>query len=140
MGPRWRAVGGGLVVAGLLFGAYLFAVIAPIAKTVGFDAYAYWHLSLADPYAILEGQLGAFPYSPVIARLFSPFSNLSWPSFLVLWTAALLATAIWLGGWRASSCSRRLRWRRLGSAAVLALPPDPIQRYHGPIPSLVGAS
>jgi hypothetical protein len=140
MGPRWRAVGGGLVVAGLLFGAYLFAVIAPIAKTVGFDAYAYWHLSLADPYAILEGRLGAFPYSPVIARLFSPFSLLSWPSFLVLWTSGLLATAIWLGGWRDSSGSSRVGWRRFGWLAVLAFPPVAIELYHGNIQLLIAAA
>jgi hypothetical protein len=134
VGGRWRAVGGGLVIAGLLFGAYLFAVIAPIAKTVGFDAYAYWHLSLADPYATLEGQLGAFPYSPVVARLFSPFANLSWPSFFVLWTSALLATAIWLGGWRGTG------WRRLGWLAVLAFPPVAIELYHGNIQLLIAAA
>src|SRR5260221_6769770 len=134
MGPRWRAVGSGLVLAGLLFGAYLFGVIAPIAKTVGFDAYAYWHLSLADPYATLEGQLGAFPYSPVLARLFSPFSLLSWPSFWLLWTAGLLATAICLGGWRGTG------WRRLGWLVVLAFPPVAVELYHGNIQLLIAAA
>ena len=37
-----RAVRDGLGVAGLLFAAYLFLVVAPKAGTFGFDAYAYW--------------------------------------------------------------------------------------------------
>ena len=132
-----RPVRDGLVVAGLLFGAYTFAVIAPIAKTVGFDAYAYWSCSLASPYSVLEGQLGAFPYSPVIARLFAPFSALPWESFLVLWLGVLLGTAIWLGGWRASG---NATWRRWGWVYVLAFPPVAIELYHGNVQLLIAAA
>jgi len=34
-----RAIRDGLAVAGLLFAAYLFAIVAPRAGTVGFDAF-----------------------------------------------------------------------------------------------------
>ena len=39
-----RALRDGLVVAGLLFLVYLFAVVAPVQGTVGFDAFAYWNV------------------------------------------------------------------------------------------------
>ena len=50
--PVRRAVRDGAVVAGLLFLAYLFVVVAPVAGTVGFDAFAYWNVNPADPYAV----------------------------------------------------------------------------------------
>jgi len=92
----------GLVVSGLLFAVYLFVVIAPVAGTFGFDAFAYWSFPRADPYYLAEGHLGSFVYTPVIARLFAPFALLDWYPFIVLWTALLAGTAIWLGGWRRS--------------------------------------
>src|SRR6476620_5028793 len=96
-----RAVRDGLALAGLVFAGYLFLVVAPRAGTFGFDAYAYWSVDLTDPYAVPAGTFGAFTYSPVIARLFAPFGQLSWPAFLWLWTAVLVATLIWLG-WRST--------------------------------------
>lgn len=127
MSPARRALRDGLVVAGLLFTAYLFVVVAPQAKTVGFDAFAYWSVSLDDPYATRIGGLGSFLYTPAIARLFAPATNLDWPTFLWLWLAALLATAIWLGG--------RKRW-----LWVLALPPVALELYHGNIHLLMAAA
>jgi hypothetical protein len=121
-----RALRDGLVLAGLLAGAYLFVVVAPQAKTVGFDAFAYWSLSIDDPYATHIGGLGAFLYTPVMARLFAPAANLDWITFLWLWLAVLLATAIWLGG-------RRWLW-------VLAFPPVALELYHGNIHLLIAAA
>jgi len=72
----------GLAVAGLLFGVYLFVVIAPGAGTFGFDARSYWDYTMADPYALTHGTLGSFVYSPVIARLFAPFTGLDWGTFV----------------------------------------------------------
>jgi len=123
----WRAVRDGLIVAGLLFAGYLFAVVAPVAGTVGFDAFAYWHVNLDHPYELAAGSFGAFPYTPVIARLFAPASLLSWPAFWWLWTAALLATALWLGG---------RRWW----VAVLAFPPVALELYHGNVHLLLAAA
>jgi hypothetical protein len=125
--PARRALRDGLVVAGLLFGAYLFVIVAPQAGTVGFDAFAYWNLSIDDPYATHIGGLGSFLYTPVLARLFAPASNLDWPTFLWLWLAALLATALWLGG--------RGRW-----LWVLAFPPVALEIYHGNIHLLMAAA
>ena len=127
MSPARRALRDGLVVAGLLFGAYLFVVVAPHAKTVGFDAFAYWSLNLADPYATHIGGLGSFLYTPVVARLFAPATNLDWPAFLWTWLSILLATALWLGG------RRRWLW-------VLAFPPVALELYHGNVHLLMAAA
>jgi len=123
---RRRAVRDGLMVAGLIFAAYLFVIVAPSEQTVGFDAWAYWSLNVEHPYRLAAGALGAFPYSPVIARLFAPAGLLAWPTFLFLWLAILLATALWLG------------WRR--SLLVLALPPVTVDLYHGNIHLLMAAA
>jgi len=129
-GPRSpatrRAVRDGLVIAGLLFGAYLFLVVAPVSGTFGFDAFAYWHLDPSAPYAQSAGGLGAFTYTPVVARLFAPFAALPWPTFLWLWTAGLIATLIWLG------------WR--STLVVLAFPPVALELYHGNVHLLIAAA
>ena len=76
-----RAIRDGLAVAGLLFAAYLFAIVAPRAGTVGFDAFPYWSVDLEHPYARVAGEFGAFTYTPVAARAFAVASLLSWPAF-----------------------------------------------------------
>jgi hypothetical protein len=115
----------GLVLAGLLFGVYLFAVIGPVAGTFGFDAFAYWAVDAADPYRELVGGLGAFTYTPVAARLFDPVGSIPWPAFLWAWTAILLGTCLWLGG-------RRFLW-------VLAFPPVALELWHGNVHLLLAA-
>jgi len=125
--PAWvRAIRDGSVVAGLFFAAYLFLVVAPKAGTFGFDAFAYWSIDPAQPYRATAGALGAFTYSPVIARLFEPFGELPFWQYLWLWSAALLGTAIWLGG----------RW----ALAVLAFPPVALELYHGNVHLLMAAA
>jgi len=123
---RQRAVVHGLVVAGLLFAAYLFLVVAPRAGTVGFDAYAYWAVDLDDPYRRTAGALAAFTYSPVLARIFALAGGLDFWQFLWFWEALLVATLIWLGG---------RRW-----PAVLAFPPVALELYHGNIHLLLAAA
>ncbi|HYN69586.1 MAG TPA: glycosyltransferase family 87 protein [Candidatus Eisenbacteria bacterium] len=123
---RQRAIRDGLVAAGLAFLAYLFVVVAPSAGTVGFDALSYWGYSLTDPYFLQHGTMGSFVYSPVTARLFAPASLLPWLTFLWLWLALLVGTAIWLGG-------RRWLW-------VLAFPPVAVEIYHGNIHLLIAAA
>lgn len=130
-----RAIRDGLTVAGLLFGAYLFLVVAPQAQTVGFDAMSYWGYDPDDPYRLTHGSLGSFVYSPVIARLFAPFTWLPWPAFLWLWTALLIGTVIWLGrrGW-----PNRAAWT--GPLMVLAFPPVAVELYHGNVHLLIAAA
>lgn len=123
---RARAIRDGLTVAGLLFAAYVFVVVAPSARTVGFDAFAYWHLDITAPYALGAGSFGAFTYTPVAARLFAPAALLSWPAFLWLWLAVLVATTVWLG------------WRR--TLLLLAFPPVAVELYHGNIHLLIAAA
>jgi hypothetical protein len=127
--PARRAARDGAIVAGLLFTVYLFVVVAPGAGTFGFDAYAYWSVNLADPYSRTAGALGAFTYSPVIARLFAPFGMLLFWQFLLLWDGLLVGTAAWLG---------------LGSArsllAVFAFPAVALELYHGNVHLLMAAA
>jgi hypothetical protein len=126
LSPVRRALRDGLVLAGLLFTGYLFVVVAPQARTVGFDAWAYWTLDISNPYATHIGGLGSFLYTPVIARAFAPVSNLPWLTFLWFWLAFLVATAVWLGG-------RRWLW-------VLAFPPVALELYHGNVHLLMAAA
>jgi glycosyl transferase family 87 len=122
-----RALRDGAVVAGLLFLAYLFVVVAPQAKTVGFDALSYWIYSIDDPYRITHGTMGSFVYSPVAARLFQLDSLLPFWQFLWLWLALLVGTILWLGG------RRRWLW-------ILAFPPVAFELYHGNIHLLIAAA
>lgn len=118
----------GAVLAGCLFTANLFLVVAPDAGTLGFDAYAYWSIDPLDPYRVGVGGLGAFNYSPVIARLFQPFGLLDWLSFLWIWLALLLGTVIWLG-----ERGHRVLW-------LLAFPPVALELYHGNVHLFLAAA
>jgi hypothetical protein len=123
-----RALRDGAVIAGLLFLVYLFVIVAPTAGTFGFDAFAYWNVDIADPYKAGVGGLGAFNYSPPIARLFDPFGALEWPTFLWIWSALLVGNLIWLGG-----RGVRVLW-------LLALPPVALELYHGNVHLWIAAA
>ena len=123
-----RAVRDGAVIAGLLFAAYLFGVVAPAAGTVGFDAFAYWNVNAADPYVVPVGGLGAFNYSPPIAWLFGPFGALEWPTFLWLWLALLIGNIVWLG-----NRGPRILW-------ILAFPPVAMELFEGNIHLWIAAA
>lgn len=123
---RRRALRDGLALAGLLFAAYLFVIVAPQAQTFGFDAFAYWSLDIEHPYTQSAGYFGAFTYTPVAARLFSPAGLLSWPTFLWLWLALQVGTVVWLG------------WR--SALLVLAFPPVAVEIYHGNIHLVMAAA
>jgi hypothetical protein len=118
----------GAIVAGLLFMVYLFVIVAPHQGTVGFDAFAYWNVNPADPYATVVGGLGAFNYSPPIAWLFAPFGALDWPTFLWLWLALLVGNIVWLG-----RRGVRMIW-------LLAFPPVALELYHGNIHLWIAAA
>lgn len=75
----------GLTVFGLLYAAYVFLVQAPRTGTFGYDAFAYWSVSLAQPYTIPHGALGSFPYAPPIALLFDLFGAVPWSNFVLAW-------------------------------------------------------
>ena len=123
-----RPFGHGLVAAGLMFGAYLFLVVGPSVQTVGFDAYAYWTVDLADPYAAPVGAIGSFNYSPPVALVSDVFSLMEWWAFWFLWTALLIATVIWMGG--------SPGW----IVAAFAVPFVTLELYHGNIHILLAAA
>jgi hypothetical protein len=63
----------------------------------GHDARAYWAAPLDDPYEPGSvGQESAYLYSPAFLVALSPLRALSWPLFLGLWTAGLLAVLFWM--------------------------------------------
>jgi len=129
---RVRALRDGAILAGLLFLGYLFLVLAPRARTVGLDAYAYWSLDQSDLYGRAQGAVlgpGAFRYSPPIAQLFAPLGALPWGTFLLLYESLLLGTIVWMG---------RRRW--LPVLAILAFPPVAIELYYGNIHLLLAAA
>lgn len=123
-----RAVRDGGIIAGLIFAAYLFMVVAPVAQTFGFDSYAYWLVDGNDPYRLSVGALGAFTYTPPIARLFDPFGTIEWWTFLWIWLALAVGTLVWLGG-----RGIRVLW-------LLALPPVALELYHLNIHLLLAAA
>lgn len=127
-GRLLRPLRHGAMLVGLLFTAYLFVVVAPSAGTLGFDAYAYWSIDPADPYATGVGGLGAFNYTPPLARLFQAFGVLDWLTFLWLWLALMVGTVIWLG-----DRSSRVLW-------LLAFPPVALELYHGNVHLFIAAA
>jgi glycosyl transferase family 87 len=129
---RRRALRDGSILAGLLFLGYLFVVLAPRARTVGLDAYAYWSLDQSDVYGRAQGAVlgpGAFRYSPAVAQLVAPFGQLPWGTFLLLYESVLLGTIVWLG---------RRRW--VPVLAILAFPPVAIELYYGNVHLLLAAA
>ena len=121
-------VGIGLVLAGLLFGLYLFAILAPKTQTFGFDAFAYWNVSMPDPYAVPVGALGSFNYSPAFALVADWFSGLDWWVFLWCWTMFLVGTVIWITG--------SPGW----VLVAFSLPFVALELYHGNINILLAAA
>lgn len=94
---RWHALRDGLVLAGLVFTAYLIFVAAPNKGTLAVDALAYWTVDLEQPYAGDLGDVGFFAYSPPVAAFLYPFTHLPWIAFVAGWYALLVAALAWLG-------------------------------------------
>ncbi|MEX1335780.1 MAG: glycosyltransferase family 87 protein [Candidatus Limnocylindrales bacterium] len=93
-----KPIGVGLIVAGYLFAAYLFFVTAPMIGTFGFDAFAYWNVTMPDPYEIPHGSLGSYNYSPAFAQVADLFSAVDLWVFLWVWTCLLVGSVIYLAG------------------------------------------
>ena len=123
----WRRIArDAAVVTGLIFAAYLFIVSAGQKGSMAFDVVAYWQLDLGNPYTASVGDLGFFPYSPAIALLIAPFTQLPWLVFVSGWYALLIAAIAWLG--------------RRDVLALLAFPPVAIDLYHGNIHLLLAVA
>jgi hypothetical protein len=95
---RLLGVWGVLVAAGLVVLVMALAEpFQPDSFGPGHDARAYWAAPLDDPYVPGSvGQESAYLYSPAFIWLLSPLRALSWPLFLGIWTAGLLAVLFWL--------------------------------------------
>jgi hypothetical protein len=126
---RRRAVRDGLIIAGWLATIFILVVVPYAGRSLGYDAYSYWSISLDELYGRTQASnftLGAFRYAPPIAFLFAPLGLLPWWLFLVVWEAIMLATVVWLGG----------RW----ALVLLALPPVALELYHGNVHLLMAAA
>ncbi|HUR16262.1 MAG TPA: glycosyltransferase family 87 protein [Candidatus Limnocylindrales bacterium] len=121
-----RTVSHAAVLAGLIFCAYLVFVAAPVKGSLGFDVAAYWSVDLAAPYHGSVGDHGFFAYSPAIALLLAPLTQLPWPVFLGLWYALLVGALVFLG--------------RRSTLLLLAFPPVAIDLYHGNIHLLLACA
>ena len=107
---------------------FIFLVLAPATGTFGYDSFAYWNVSAADPYSVPLGNLGSFNYSPPAVLAADPLGSLDWWVFAFLWTALLVGTIVWLSG--------SLIW----VLAALAFPPVAYELYHGNIHLLLAAA
>lgn len=93
-----------LGIWGVLAAATLVVLVIALAQPFqpdsfgpGHDARAYWSAPLEDPYVPGSvGQESAYLYSPAFLVALSPLRALSWPLFLGIWTAGLLAVLFWL--------------------------------------------
>jgi hypothetical protein len=97
--PRYqRPVRDALILVGLLRAFVFFVVQGEHPwEFWGIDARAYWAVELVHPYASSGvGELSTYLYSPAFAQLLAPFSNLPFPFFFALWTAASATILVWL--------------------------------------------
>lgn len=118
----------GLVVAGWLFLGFVFLHLAPARQSMGYDAFAYWNVSMPNPYTVGVGGLGAFNYAPPVAMIADWFGALEWWVFLWVWTLLLVGTVVWIAG---------------SSGWVLvafAIPFVTLELYHGNIHILLAAA
>ena len=65
----------------------------------GMDARCYWVPNLADPYlhSNWTDQI-AYPYSPAFLQILQPIRLLSWPAFMAVWAAILIAAMVYITG------------------------------------------
>ena len=123
-----RAIGHGLIVAGWLFLAYVFLIIAPREGIFGMDAWAYWNVDRPDVYSVPLSGFGSFPYSPPAALVADTFDAVPWNTFIWFWTALLVATGIFIGG------------SGLWIAIVFAFPPVALDLLYGNIHLLLAVA
>jgi hypothetical protein len=115
-------------MAGWIFLVFVFAVTARETRTFGFDAFAYWNVSMPEPYANPVGALGSYNYSPAFAQVADWFSLLDWWVFLYFWTLLLVGSVIWLAG--------SPTWVAVG----FAIPFVALELYHGNIHILLAVA
>jgi hypothetical protein len=126
MGPARLRILDTLILASLAAALVAASVTGAIRGTWGFDAWAYWAVDLADPYALPMNAHGAFLYSPAFAQLASLFAVAPWELFIALWTVLLVATLAWIGDGRA--------------ALLFLLPPVTFELLYGNVHLLLAAA
>ena len=122
---RERALRDGLSIAGLISVIWFWNHGWP---TLGYDAYAYWHVDPISPYHYhgAPDELGAFRYSPAAAQMFGLVNWLPWDAFFWLVLVVSVAALAWMGRW----------W----VVAILGLPPVLYSLWLGNIDVLIAAA
>ncbi len=123
-----RPLAVGLVVLGLLFFGYMLLIVPFNVQTFGFDAFAYWNVSMPDPYVEAVGALGTFNYAPPVAQLAQYLSGVDFWVFLWLWFWLLVGTVVWIAG--------SPNW----VLVAFAIPFVALDLYHGNINILLAAA
>ncbi len=91
------SIGASVVILGVFAGLRILA-IDPWSLPA-FDSYSYWITRAGLDYAsAVQGQTGAFLYSPAFAQVIGPLAALPWPVFAGLWTLIIAAPLLWLAG------------------------------------------
>jgi hypothetical protein len=68
-----------------------------VARSHGYDLYAYWIVNPADPYSAHRWEQGGFNYAPPMALLLAPLGLLSWEAAEIVWLGLQLV-ALWYVG------------------------------------------
>jgi hypothetical protein len=98
---RWNVAADALVLAGLLYIAFVWLGVAPYAPPVPdygpmFDARGFWIAWDGGLYDIPWRTNEAYVYSPAFAQLLWPFTLLPWPVFAAGWTLAAIGCLFWM--------------------------------------------
>ena len=70
-----------------------------VARSHGYDLFAYWIVNPADPYTAHRWEQGGFNYAPPMALLLAPLGLLSWEAAEIVWLGLQLV-ALWYIGRR----------------------------------------
>ncbi len=120
---RRRAIRDGMLVAGVIYLAYL--VSQTVLNGPGYDARAYFDANLSHLYArAAAATYDAYYYSPAFAQLIAPLTALPWQAFLLVWMVGAGLALTYLSGPLL--------------IIVLALPPVTIELAVGNIHFLLG--
>jgi len=93
-----RALRDAAVITGTIASVWLLVIYwDAMVKLLANDGLVYWGVDPAAPYAgATVGGQGAYLYSPAFTQAFMPFRMLPREAFAIVWSALILAAAVWM--------------------------------------------
>lgn len=93
-----RALRDAAIIAGTIASLWLLLIYWDgMVKLLANDGLVYWGVDPAAPYAgATVGGEGAYLYSPAFTQAFTPFRMLPREAFAIVWSAVILAAAVWM--------------------------------------------